>query len=173
MNNKHIIKLARVLPDFKTETQIRSNTKGEIKMKLVRYNPYRMLGSVPMDINRFFSDFGLDPGVSDTIWNPSVDVSENDDSYEINAELPGINRSNIEISVHSNVLSVSGEKKQEKEEQKKNYYRMERSYGRFQRSFHLPEDVNSEDIKAKYKKGVLTVTIPKSEEKKPKEIEVS
>jgi len=105
---------------------------------------------------------------------PAVDVVESEKAYEITADLPGMDEKNIEVKVADGVLSVKGEKQEEKEEKKKNYYLQERSFGSFQRSFELPESVDPDKIEARFKKGVLTVTLPKRPEaqKPAKQIEV-
>lgn len=133
----------------------------------------RSLISLPNEIDRFFSDFGLDWKNSDSVWNPSVDLSETEDGYEIKAEIPGMNKKDIKISCRDNVLRLSGERKHEEDEKGKNYHRAERTYGAFQRSFRLPHEVKVEEINAKYRDGVLYVEIPKAEKAKPKEIAVS
>jgi len=129
--------------------------------------------NLPDEMDRFFGDFGLDFWNSDSVWNPAVDITEKSDSYEVKAELPGMKKDEIKISREDDVLMISGERKSEQDEKKDNYHRIERRYGKFQRSFYLPKNVKANDIKANYKDGVLTVTIPKSEEAKPKEIAVS
>ena len=142
-------------------------------MTLVRWNPMRSLISLPNEIDRFFGDIGLDLKDFDTIWRPHVDLSESEDLYEVKAELPGMKKEDIKVEVHDNVLTLTGEKKQEEKSDKKNYHRIERSYGKFERSFRLPKKVKAEEIKARYKNGILTIDIPKVEEMKPKEITVS
>ena len=141
-------------------------------MQLVKFRPYRSLISLPEGVERFFSDLGFDAADSDTMWSPSVDLSESENTYEVKAEIPGMKKEDIRVSYEDNVLTLTGEKKQEKEVKNKNYHRVERAYGRFQRSFRLPKTVNKDEIKAKYKDGVLTVEIPKAEAVKPKEIAV-
>lgn len=101
-----------------------------------------------------------------------VDVVENNEAYVIKAELPGISKNDVKITLHENVLTIKGEKKQEKEEKDRNFHRVERSYGSFERSFTLPSGVKDDKIEAAYKDGILTITLPKAEEAKPKEIEV-
>ncbi len=128
-------------------------------------------------MNRLFNDFfGGREGESDELtlstWLPSVDVIENDDAFVIEAELPGMTKDDIKISIANDVLSIRGEKKIEKEDKKKSYYRMERSYGSFSRTFPLPGNVKTDKIDAEFKNGVLIVTVPKSEEAKPKQIDV-
>jgi HSP20 family protein len=105
-------------------------------------------------------------------WSPLVDISEDDKEYVVKAELPEMKKEEIKISVHDDVLSITGERKYEKEEKGKKYHRVERSYGSFMRSFTLPEDADGSKVHAEYKDGVLTVSLPKSEKAKPKSIEV-
>jgi HSP20 family protein len=142
-------------------------------MSLIRWNPYRNLVSLPREINRFFNDFGVDVWNTDTVWNPAVDITETEDGYEVKAEIPGIKKDEIKINFEDDVLTLSGERNHEKEAKNKNYHRIERRYGKFQRSFFLPKYVKADGIKANYKNGVLTVNIPKREEAKPKEIAIS
>jgi HSP20 family protein len=105
---------------------------------------------------------------------PAVDVTESDKAYEITAELPGMDEKNIEVKVVNDNLRIKGEKQEEKEEKKKDYYLQERRFGSFERSFALPEGVDAEKIEASFRKGVLTVTLPKKPEaqKPEKKIEV-
>jgi len=95
---------------------------------------------------------------------PAVDVTETDKAYEVSAELPGMDEKNIEVKVANGVLTIKGEKHDEKEEKKKDYYLRERNYGSFQRSFQIPEGVDTDKIEANFTKGVLTVSLPKSAE---------
>jgi HSP20 family protein len=141
-------------------------------MALIRWNPYRGLVSLPLDVENFFERFGL--GVTgDCVWNPSVDVEETEEGYEVKAELPGMKKEDIHILLEDGVLVLKGEKKQESETKKKNFHKIERSYGRFERSFRLPDNAKSDGIRAKVDNGVLSIFIPKSEEAKPKEIQVA
>jgi HSP20 family protein len=105
-------------------------------------------------------------------WSPLVDISEDEKEYLIKAEIPEMKKEDIKISVEDNVLSISGERKYEKEEKGKKYHRVERAYGRFLRSFTLPDDADGSKVGAEYKDGVLKVHLPKSEKAKPKTIEV-
>lgn len=105
-------------------------------------------------------------------WAPSLDVSETKDNIAVKAEVPGMDAKDIDISLANDVLTVKGEKKQQKEEKDENYHRVERSYGAFSRSIRLPREVQSDKIKANYKNGVLKITLPKSEEAKKKEIKI-
>ena len=105
---------------------------------------------------------------------PAVDVAETDKAYEIKAELPGLDEKNIEVKVANGVLSIKGEKQEEKEEKEKDYYRRERSFGSFERSFQLPDNIEDDKIEATFKNGVLSVMLPKSAEaqQQAKKIEV-
>lgn len=127
------------------------------------------------EMNRFFDDFFGEQrrGLAEGAWLPAVDVSETDSELMVRAELPGMSHEDIEINVQDNILTLKGEKKQEKKEEKENFHRLERSYGSFSRSFSLPAGVKPDDIKATFKDGVLQVTLPKAEEAKPKKIAIT
>ena len=142
-------------------------------MSLVKFNPNRDLASLTDDAVWFFRGFEMDPEYFDTVWYPSVDVAENEHSYEVKAELPGLKKEDIKLSLEDNVLTLEGERKEESETKKKNVRISERAYGRFQRCFRLPKEVSAEGVKASYKDGILTVEIPKSEAAKPKLIDVA
>jgi len=107
------------------------------------------------------------------VWNPAVDLYDNKDNIVVRAELPGMKKEEIEISLHDGTLSISGERKVEKEYEKAETYRSERFVGRFQRAITLPSPVNGAAVTAQYKEGVLTVTLPKTEDSKPKQIHVN
>jgi HSP20 family protein len=152
-------------------------------MSLIRWNLPRDLTMFPSEMfglqremNRVFDNFfraGSDePGLLDRAWMPSVDIAEEEDQYVVKVELPGVNKEDVKIVLESNILTVRGEKKAEKESRNKNYHRMERTYGSFQRSFTLPTTVTNDDIDATYKDGILSITLPKADEAKPKQIEV-
>jgi len=121
----------------------------------------------------FFQDWNwpLEPAGEGTWW-PDLDLAERDDALLVTAELPGIDPGDIDISVKDGTLSITGEKKQAEEEQKENYYRAERRYGRFRRDIPLPASVDPDKVDAKYENGVLRVTMPKSEQARPKRIPV-
>jgi HSP20 family protein len=104
---------------------------------------------------------------------PSVDIFEEGDNVVVKAELPGIKKEDVDVSVTDNVISISGEKKKEEKVERKNYYREERSYGSFTRSFRLPMEVQTDKAKASFKEGVLEIRIPKTEEAKKREKKVS
>jgi HSP20 family protein len=135
---------------------------------------WRPFGSLRREIDRLFEDF--DQGLwgfpfrqslyeFEPRWTaPAVDIAEKDNAYEIAAELPGMDQNNIEVKLNNGVLTIKGEKKQEKEEKNKNYYLSERRYGAFERSFQVPEGVDAKKIEASFNKGVLTISLPKSAE---------
>ena len=128
-------------------------------------------------MGRVFGDlFGSQEGGTDTeepYWMPTVDISETENDFEIRAELPGVTKDDLHISVKDNLLTLRGEKRQEKVDDTQNYRRVERHYGNFERKFALPREVATDDIKAKYTDGVLTLSIPKPETAKPTEIPVT
>ena len=105
-------------------------------------------------------------------WQPLVDIVETPQSYEVRAELPGVAKDNVQLSVENNVLTLSGERKFEKDVDKESYHRIERAYGAFSRSFALPNRVDAERVEAKYENGLLTVIIPKADEARPRKIEI-
>jgi HSP20 family protein len=105
-------------------------------------------------------------------WSPLVDITEDDKEYLIKADLPEVKKEDVKLTVQDDVMSISGERKYEKEEKGKKYHRIERAYGSFMRSFTLPEDADGSKVSAEYKDGVLKVHLPKSEKAKPKSIEV-
>ena len=123
-------------------------------------------------LDRFFESRWEElPALGD--WMPKVDVSETKDSVVVRAETPGMEAKDIQVSLQENVLTITGEKKQEKEEKDERYHRVERSYGSFARSLRLPRTADGEKITATFDRGVLTVTIPKAEVAKPRTIEVT
>jgi HSP20 family protein len=136
--------------------------------------PWHPLESLRREVDRLFDDFNFGwrapfgRSLFDVhpFWSrsssPAVDVTETEKAYEVAVELPGIDEKNVEVKFADDVLTINGEKKEEKEEKKKDYYLSERSYGSFQRSFQVPTSVDADKIEASFKKGVLTVTLPKS-----------
>lgn len=106
-------------------------------------------------------------------WTPALDLYEDKDNFVVRAELPGLRKEDIEISLHEGALSLSGERKAEEQFENAETYRVERFFGKFHRSLALPKPVAADRVKATYKDGILTVTLPKTEEVKPKQIEVS
>lgn len=146
-------------------------------MNVIRWDPVRELAEMSDRLNRIFArpegrrENGKEMlAVAD--WLPSVDISETDTEYYIQAELPGLNKGDVKITLEDGVLTLQGERKQEKEEKGTRYHRVERSYGRFVRSFALPDSVDEAKVSAEFKDGVLQIHLPKSEQAKPKAIEV-
>ena len=122
----------------------------------------------------FFNDFPMFPAFQrEREWSPSVDVLEKEGKLILRAELPGIDEKDIDLKIEGNVLTLKGEKKLEKEDEKNNYHRMETFYGSFTRSFTLPETVELDKVSADYKNGILTITIPHKPEVRPREIAVT
>jgi len=146
-------------------------------MSIVRYDPFRDLRTLQEEVNRLFSTNLTrafdDEGIGRGAWAPSVDIYENKDQIVLEAELPGMNQEDFDLSIENNVITLRGERKFEKTEESDNYHRVERSYGAFTRSFTLPHTVSAEGASAEYNNGVLRVTLPKREETKARRIQVS
>jgi len=150
----------------------------------MRWNPVHELDRWPADfvgvqrdINRLFDNFfhsgsPVEETMAASYFAPAVDIAEQENEYVVKVELPGVTKDDVKISVESSTLTIKGEKKQDKEEKSKDFHRVERSYGSFQRSFTLPSTVKNDKIDAVFNNGILTITMPKSEEAKPKLIEV-
>ncbi len=140
---------------------------------LNKWEPFRDMLSLRADMDRLFKAFfGGIPEEKEGFWTPVVDIEEDNDNIIVRAELPGMKKDEIRVSVHGSVLSVSGERKQESETKDKTFHRIERYYGKFIRNISLPSEVEANNVKASYKDGVLSITLPKPESKKPKKIEV-
>jgi len=142
---------------------------------ITRWEPFRRATSLQDQVNRLFSDV-LERGSEEsslTAWAPSVDIYETEHELVVKADLPEVDPKDLDIRVENNILTIRGERKFEKKVNEENYLRVERSYGSFARSFTLANTVNSEAIKADYQNGVLTLSIPKREEAKPKQIKVN
>lgn len=155
--------------------------KSTAPAKSAEWAPFE---SLRREIDRLFDDFrpfdwrlpskvlGFEvPPIARSEWQiaPAMDLIEKDDAYEITAELPGLSDKNVEIKLSNHTLTIKGEKSEEKEDKRKDYYLSERRYGSFQRSFQLPEGVDADKIDANFSKGVLTVKLPKSAEAKKAE----
>ncbi|MDD2317963.1 MAG: Hsp20/alpha crystallin family protein [Desulfobacterales bacterium] len=146
-------------------------------MSLIRWEPYGGLINLQSNINRLFND--VFPGktaegddLSLGMWRPMVDICDTENAIVVTAELPGVKKEDISIEVKDNILTIKGERSVDSEVKEENYYRRERSFGSFQRSFSLPTEVNPESIKAGFKDGVLKIEVPKPEAKKPKQISI-
>jgi len=146
-------------------------------MAIVRWEPFRDLVTSQRDFDRLFREafspvYG-EGELSTRTWAPPVDIYENGDNLVLKAELPGVDPKEVEIRVEDNTLYLKGERKFEKEVKEENYHRVERSYGAFTRTFSLPNTIDSDKVQAEYKDGVLTLTMPKKEEAKPKTIKIN
>jgi HSP20 family protein len=142
-------------------------------MALIRWQP-RQTFSVNSEIDKLVNQFWNEPlRYKGQATFPKVDIAENDQAFVLQAELPGMKRSEINVSLEDGVLTVAGERKPEDEKEGKNYVHRERTYGSFKRSFRLGKEVQADTISAAYTEGVLTVTLPKVEEVKPRQIEVA
>jgi HSP20 family protein len=141
-------------------------------MTLVKWNPSRSLWNFNDDVFKTFFDEDRYLSRNRDSYYPVVDIEENENAYLVSMELPGMEKKDIKISYKDDVLTISGEKKDQKEEKDKNYHYFERRFGKFERSFRIHTDVIEDKIDANFKDGVLTVEMPKAEIAKPKEIEV-
>lgn len=147
-------------------------------MALVKWDPFKEVTTLQERINRLFEDAfprtrereeDLSPGV----WRPAVDIFEGETAVVLKAELPGIKKEDVSVEVKDNVLTIKGERKAESEIKEEKYYRRERTYGSFSRSFNLQYTVKPDKIKARFKDGVLVIEVPKPEEEIPKQINVN
>lgn len=144
-------------------------------MNIIKYDPFREMRSLQDEVNRLFaSSFnrGDDNELMRGAWSPQVDIFENQDQIVLEAELPGMKPEDVNISIENNVLTLHGERKFEKKDERDNFHRVERSYGAFTRSFTLPPTVSSENAQAQFENGVLRLTLAKREEAKPRRIEI-
>ena len=146
-------------------------------MALVRWDAFRELNTFESQVNRIFGGPGRNGSgrgsASTTTWAPNVDIFETDPDLVLKAELPGVDPKNVDLSLEKNVLTLKGERHFENEDEKDNYHRIERSYGSFTRSFTLPAIIEEAKIRADYKDGVLTVSLPKKETVKPRQIKIA
>jgi HSP20 family protein len=145
-----------------------------MRTSLTRFEPFRGVTTLQDQINRLFTE-AFDRSSEEgnlTSWAPAVDIYETEHELVVKADVPEIKPQDLDIRVENNILTIRGERKFEKQVNEDKYLRVERAYGSFSRSFSLANTVNTEAIKADYKDGVLTLTIPKREEAKPKQIKV-
>lgn len=147
-------------------------------MNLIKWDPFRELEDVSNRLNRIF---GQSPArteadnemLSLADWMPSVDISETETNYLIKGEIPGVKKENVKITIQDGMLTIQGERKQEKEEKGKKFHRVECCYGSFMRSFRVPDDADENKVKAEFKDGMINITLPKSEKAKAKAINVA
>ena len=145
-------------------------------MNLVRWNPFRDMSILQNQMNRLFENT-YQGWPSDTegtaVWAPAADIFETENDLVLEADLPGIDPKQIDVRVENNVLTIRGERAFAPKTDRENFHRVERSYGTFTRSFSLSTAVDSEKIRAAYKNGVLTITLPKAQQAKPRRIEIA
>jgi HSP20 family protein len=145
---------------------------------ITRWDPFRELDELQTRLSALFGrapvrkNGSKDEALAVAEWAPVVDIVEDENEYLIKAELPEVKKEEVKVTVQDDVLTIAGERMFEKEEKGRKYHRMERAYGSFARSFTLPEDADGEKVAAEFKDGVLKVHLPKSEQAKPKSIEV-
>ena len=147
-------------------------------MSLVKWDPFVELEDVSKQLNRIFNKFPARNEASRELltmadWAPNVDITETDTAYLIKGEIPGVNKEDIKVNIENGMITMSGDRKQEKEEKGKKFHRIERSYGSFMRSFRLPDNVDESAVKAEVKDGMLNVTLPKSTQAKAKSTNVT
>jgi HSP20 family protein len=142
---------------------------------IAHLEPFRGLSNLQNQFNRIFNESFRNQAEESalTTWAPAVDIYETPNELVVKADLPDVNEKDIDVRVENNLLTIRGERKFEKSVSEENYLRVERTYGAFSRSFSLPNTVNAEAIGAEYKNGVLTVTLPKREESKPRQVKVT
>lgn len=151
-------------------------------MTFAKFNPVKDLLDVEREFNRIFNSMGnrfegtrkegFDEESDNAVWMPLTDIAEDNDNYYLKVDLPGIKKQDVKISYIDGNLSISGERVQDKEAKDKKIHRIERSYGKYYRSFNIPKEIKDDKIKAEFKDGQLTITIPKADEVKPKEIDI-
>jgi HSP20 family protein len=142
-------------------------------MALIRWEPARELQTIQQEMNRLFGSFSNGDSFAARRWVPAMDLVEEGDHFVLRADLPGVREDQVKIEVEDNVLTVSGERQSEHEERSEGYYRLERATGAFSRSLTLPEGVDLDSVEAGFADGVLTVRIPKPEERKPRRVAIN
>jgi HSP20 family protein len=148
-------------------------------MALIRWEPVTELNTLQNEMNRLFNTFFDQPaptgrgGGSGRRWIPAMDLVETGDHYVLRADLPGLSDEEVSIQLQDNVLTISGERKTEHEGHQEGYYRLERAFGGFSRSLTLPDGVNPDAVQAHFDRGVLEIRIPKPEQKKPRQVQIT
>jgi HSP20 family protein len=149
---------------------------GGNSMAVIRWDPFRDLNSLQERMNRLFEEanrgWRADDPSSTTSWSPAVDIYESDSDIVVKAELPGMEREDIDLNLENNVLTLKGNRRFERDAKDENYHRIERAYGTFSRSFSIPAVVEEGSIRAEYKQGVLTIVLPKTQKAKPQQIKI-
>jgi len=141
---------------------------------LTRWDPFHDILSIKENFDRLLQDYfgGFGEKRSEEVWYPLIDIKETADEIVVAAEIPGMKKSDIKLTMSDDQLTIQGERKMEKEERNETYYRIERTYGKFKRVIKLPVPVDTQDISATYKDGILQIKLPKSEKSKAKKIAI-
>jgi HSP20 family protein len=147
-------------------------------MALIRWEPAAELNTIQNEMNRLFNNFFDQPSAgrdaaSSRRWMPAMDLVETADHYVLRADLPGLSDEDVNVQLEDNVLTISGERTAQHEHDAQGYYRIERAFGSFARSLTLPDGVNPDAVEAHFDRGVLQITIPKPEQKKPRQVQIS
>jgi HSP20 family protein len=147
-------------------------------MALIRWEPVAELGTIQNEMNRLFNTFFDQPnsagrGAAARRWIPAMDLIETGEHYVLRADLPGLSDDDVNIQLEDRVLTISGERKAEHENHQEGYYRLERAFGSFSRSLTLPDGVDPEGVHAHFDRGVLEIRIPKPEQKKPRQVQIT
>jgi HSP20 family protein len=141
-----------------------------------RWDPFRGVGEIQNEMNRLFDSWSGRPtsAAGERMWLPAIDVHETKDDFVLTLDIPGVSQKDVHISITGDLLTVKGERRFEREAEDpgSTYHRVERLYGKFERSVQLPTMVQTAKVKANYRDGVLTVTLPKAEEVKPREVKI-
>jgi HSP20 family protein len=144
--------------------------------QMTRRTPNRTLRTLQREVDsifdRFFNRTGSGDGSSAAVWSPSTDLVETDEDFRLRLDVPGMTKDDISINLQNRTLTVSGERTSERSEEDEEYVRVERAFGTFHRSFTLPEAVDADHIEATYDNGVLTISVPKTEESTRRQIEI-
>jgi HSP20 family protein len=141
-------------------------------MQVTRYDPFRELFQTSHQLNRLFGTWPKAQEEMAVTAFPTVDIYEDTEGITLTAELPGIDPKNVELKLENNILSISGERKLEREDKRDSYHRIENWYGSFNRSFSLPSNLDAEKVKAEHKNGLLRVFVPRREETKPRQLKI-
>ena len=148
-------------------------------MALIRWEPVAELNTIQNEMNRLFNTFFDQPAptsrgsATSRRWMPAMDLIESGDHYVLRADLPGLSDDDVNIQLQDNVLTISGERNAEHQENEEGYYRLERAFGSFARSLTLPDGINPDGVQAHFDRGVLEVRIPKPEQKKPRQVQIA
>jgi HSP20 family protein len=144
-------------------------------MAVIRWEPAAEVNTIQNEMNRLFNTFFDPPAANGTArrWMPAMDLVETGEAYVLRADLPGLSESDVDVQLQDSVLTISGERRADHETREQGYYRLERGFGSFSRSLTLPKGVKPDAVHAHFDRGVLEVTIPKPEQKKPRQVQIT